>query len=141
MTLEKVLYRTHATATGGRNGHAVIPENNMRFTLSEPHQTGSGNSTKTNPEQLFAAAYSACFLGAMKFVAARDNIEMPADAKVDAHIALGPVVGGFGIEAELKVSLPRMDRHTARSLIDNADLVCPYSNATRGNVKVTLTLV
>jgi osmotically inducible protein OsmC len=140
MTIEKVLYRAHATAAGGRDGRAVVPEGKLDLKLSTPRELGGAGGEGTNPEQLFAAGYSACFVGAMKFVAARDKIAVPAGISVDGSVGIGAIPDGFGIEVELKVSLPGMDRDAAQALIDKAHIVCPYSNATRGNVDVTLTL-
>lgn len=93
-----------------------------------------------NPEQLFAAGYSACFIGAMKFVAGTQKLAMPANASIDATVGIGQIPAGFGIEVQMVVSLPGMDRAVAQALIDKAHQVCPYSNATRGNIEVTLTL-
>jgi osmotically inducible protein OsmC len=140
MTIEKVLYRAHATAAGGRDGRAVVPEGKLDLKLSTPRELGGAGGEGTNPEQLFAAGYSACFVGAMKFVAARDKIAIPAGISVDGSVGIGAIPDGFGIEVELKVSLPGMDRDAAQALIDKAHIVCPYSNATRGNIDVTLTL-
>jgi Ohr subfamily peroxiredoxin len=99
---------------------------------------GGSGSPGTNPEQLFAAGYSACFIGAMKFVAARDKIALPAELSVEAGVGIGPLPNGFGIEATLKISVPGMPRADAVSLVQKAHLVCPYSNATRGNIDVRL---
>lgn len=140
MTVEKVLYRAHAKATGGRDGHAVVPEGNIDFRLTTPKELGGAGGEGTNPEQLFAAGYSACFLGAMKFVAMKDKIALPADTSIDGSVGIGAIPNGFGIEVELKVSVPGMDRDQAWALVDKAHQVCPYSNATRGNVEVRLSL-
>jgi Ohr subfamily peroxiredoxin len=140
MKLEKVVYTAQATATGGRDGRAKTSDGKLDLKLNPPVEMG-GKGEGTNPEQLFACGYSACFLGAMKFVAGRDKIAMPADTSITGLIGIGPIPNGFGIQAELKISLPGMDRAAAQSLIDKAHIVCPYSNATRGNIDVTLTLV
>ncbi|MDR5783516.1 organic hydroperoxide resistance protein [Caballeronia sp. LZ065] len=140
MSIEKVLYRAHAHVTGGRDGRANIPENDLDLRLTTPKELGGGGGDGTNPEQLFAAGYSACFIGAMKFVAARDKIDLPKDLAVDGNVGIGQIPNGFGIEVELKISLPGMDRGAAQALIDKAHIVCPYSNATRNNIDVTLTL-
>ncbi|KAA1002487.1 organic hydroperoxide resistance protein [Paraburkholderia panacisoli] len=140
MSLEKVLYRAHAHATGGRDGHAVVPAGNLNFKLITPKELGGAGGEGANPEQLFAAGYSACFLGAMKFVAARDKIAIPADVAIDGSVGIGAIPNGFGIEVELKISLPGMAREAAQTLVDKAHIVCPYSNATRGNIDVTLTI-
>jgi lipoyl-dependent peroxiredoxin len=141
MSIEKVLYTAHAHVTGGRDGRAVVPANNLDLKLTTPRELGGAGGDGTNPEQLFAAGYSACFIGAMKFVAARDKIAIPADAAVDGSVGIGQIPNGFGIEVELKISLPGLDRAEAQALVDKAHIVCPYSNATRGNIDVTLTIV
>ncbi len=141
MSVEKVLYRAHARATGGRDGRAVVPDSKLDVQLTTPRELGGAGGEGANPEQLFAAGYSACFIGAMKFVAARDKITLPADLAIDGSVGIGPIPNGFGIEVELKIALPGLDREQAQSLIDKAHEVCPYSNATRGNIDVTLTLV
>jgi lipoyl-dependent peroxiredoxin len=141
MSIEKVLYRAHAHATGGRDGRATVQNSTLDFKLTTPRELGGAGGDGANPEQLFAAGYSACFLGAMKFVAAHDKISMPADASIDSSVGIGAIPTGFGIEVELKISLPGMDRAAAQQLIEKAHVVCPYSNATRGNIDVTLTLV
>lgn len=141
MSIEKVLYRASAEATGGRDGRAVIPDAGMDLKLTRPKGLGGKGDPGTNPEQLFAAGYSACFIGAMQFVAARDKITMPAGVSVDGSVGIGTIPNGFGIEAELKIALPGMDRAAAQDLINKAHQVCPYSNATRNNIDVTLTLV
>lgn len=141
MSIAKVLYRASATATGGRDGRAVVPESHLDLKLTTPRELGGAGGDGTNPEQLFAAGYSACFLGAMKFVAAREKIAIPADVSVNGNVGIGAIPTGFGIEVELKISLPGMDRDAAHALIEKAHVVCPYSNATRNNIDVTLTLV
>lgn len=140
MSIEKVLYRAHARATGGRDGRAVVPDSGLDLRLTTPRELGGAGGDGANPEQLFAAGYSACFIGAMKFVAARDKIALPQDVSIDGSVGIGAIPNGFGIEVELKISLPGMDRAAAQALIEKAHQVCPYSNATRGNIDVTLTL-
>lgn len=141
MSIEKVLYTAHARATGGRDGRAVVPDSGLDLRLTTPRELGGAGGEGANPEQLFAAGYSACFIGAMKFVAARDKIALPQDVSIDGSVGIGAIPNGFGIEVELKISLPGVDRATAQALIEKAHQVCPYSNATRGNIDVTLTLV
>lgn len=141
MSIEKVLYRAQATATGGRDGRAVSSDNQLDVQLSTPRELGGAGGVGTNPEQLFAAGYSACFIGAMKAVAGMQKISLPADLSIDASVDLGKVGQGYGIAARLAVSLPGMDRAAAQALVDAAHQVCPYSNATRGNIDVTITLV
>ncbi|SOE99498.1 peroxiredoxin, Ohr subfamily [Burkholderia sp. OK233] len=141
MSIEQVLYRAHAHVTGGRDGRATIPDSNLDLELTTPKELGGGGGDGTNPEQLFAAGYSACFIGAMKFVSARDKIALPKDVAIDGSVGIGQIPNGFGIEVELKISLPGMDRAEAEALIAKAHVVCPYSNATRNNIDVKLTLV
>ncbi|NML96586.1 organic hydroperoxide resistance protein [Paraburkholderia sp. RP-4-7] len=141
MSIEKVLYRAQAHVTGGRDGRATIPASNLDLKLTTPKELGGAGGDGTNPEQLFAAGYSACFIGAMKHVSARDKIALPKDVAIDGSVGIGQIPNGFGIEVELKISLPGMDRAEAQALIDKAHVVCPYSNATRNNIDVKLTLV
>jgi Ohr subfamily peroxiredoxin len=138
--LDKVLYTAHAHTTGGRDGRSVSDDGLLDVKLSPPKAMG-GAGTATNPEQLFAAGYSACFMGALKHVAGVKKVTVPADASIDASIDIGPIPAGFGISARLAISLPGMDRSVAQDLIDTAHQVCPYSNATRGNIDVELTLI
>lgn len=138
--LEKVAYTAHATATGGRDGSAKSSDGLLDVKLQVPKEMG-GPGGGVNPEQLFAAGYSACFLGAMKFVAAKDKLTLPADTQIDGAVGIGPIPNGFGIQAELKISIPGMDKAAAQALVEKAHVVCPYSNATRGNIEVTLTVV
>ncbi len=137
-----VLYRTTATATGGRDGHAATKDGALDVKLTTPKELGGSGGPGNNPEQLFAAGYSACFLGAMKFVASQGGPKVPADTTVTATIGIGPrAEGGFGITAALEVSLPGLDKAAAEELVHKAHQVCPYSNATRNNVDVQLTVV
>ena len=141
MSIEKVLYVAHAQATGGRDGRAVSSDKAVDIKLTTPRELGGAGGEGTNPEQLFAAGYSACFLGAMKFVGAREKIAVPANTTVNGSVGIGAIPTGFGIEVELKISLPGLDRAVAEDLVQKAHIVCPYSNATRGNIDVTLTIV
>jgi len=140
MSIEKVLYRAQAQATGGRDGRAVSSDNVLNVRLTTPRELGGAGGEGTNPEQLFAAGYSACFLGALKFVAAKEKVALPADASITGEVGIGPIPTGFGIEVDLKISLPGVDRQVAQALVEKAHIVCPYSNATRGNIDVRLTL-
>jgi osmotically inducible protein OsmC len=136
-----VKYRTSATATGGRDGQAATTDGTFSVKLAIPKELGGPGGPGSNPEQLFAAGYAACFIGAMKAVAPAQKLRVPADATVTATIGIGPrSEGGFGITADLKVALPGLEHADAQRLIDAAHQVCPYSNATRGNVNVGLTL-
>jgi Ohr subfamily peroxiredoxin len=141
MSIEKVLYRAHAKATGGRDGRVAIPDAKLDLRLTTAKELGGAGGDGANPEELFAAGYSACFIGAMKFVAAREKIAIPADTSIEGSVGIGPIPTGFGIEVELKISVPGVARDVAQSLIEKAHVVCPYSNATRGNIDVRLTLV
>ncbi len=141
MSIEKVLYRSKATATGGRDGRATSSDNALDIKLTTPKELGGAGGDGTNPEQLFAAGYSACFLGAMKFVAAQQKLQLPADTQVTGQVGIGPIPTGFGIEVELSISIPGLPRADAEALVQKAHIVCPYSNATRNNIDVTLTIV
>ena len=141
MSIENVVYRAYAEATGGRDGRAISSDGVLDVALSTPKELGGAGGQGSNPEQLFAAGYSACFIGAMKFVAGRDKLPMPADASIEVVVVIGAIPNGFGIEVELRISLPGMDHQQAQTLIERAHQVCPYSNATRGNIDVTLTLL
>ena len=141
MSIEKVLYRSKATATGGRDGRATSSDNVLDVKLTTPKELGGTGGDGTNPEQLFAAGYSACFLGAMKFVAAQQKLQLPADTQVTGQVGIGQIPTGFGIEVELTISIPGLPRADAEALVQKAHIVCPYSNATRNNIDVTLTVV
>ncbi len=135
--VEKVLYTAKAHTTGGRDGASRTDDGRLDITLSPPGTTGTG----TNPEQLFAAGYSACFIGAMKAVAGKLKLTLPTDLSIDAEVDLGTIPNAYGIAVRMAVSLPGMDKAAAQALIDAAHQVCPYSNATRGNIEVVITLV
>ncbi len=138
-----VKYTTIATATGGRDGHAATKDGTLDVKLGVPKEMG-GNGEGNNPEQLFAAGYSACFLGAMKAAAAQDKNgpRVPKDATVTATVGIGPrSEGGFGITAALEIALPGLPHDQAQALVEKAHQICPYSNATRGNVDVQLAVV
>lgn len=138
----KVLYRTIATATGGRDGQAATKDGAFSVKLATPKELGGGGGPGNNPEQLFAAGYAACFLGAMKFVASQGGPKVPADTKVMATVGIGPrSEGGFGLEVALDIALPGLARAEAEALVEKAHQVCPYSNATRNNVPVRLSVV
>jgi Ohr subfamily peroxiredoxin len=136
--LEKVLYTAKAHTTGGRDGGASrTDDGRLQITLSQPGTPGTG----TNPEQLFAAGWSACFLSATKLVAGKRKIALPADVAIDAEVDLGTTRGGLGLAARLNVSLPGMDPETAQSLVEAASHVCPYSLATSGNIDVQYSVI
>lgn len=140
MSLEKVVYTAKATVTGGRDGRAVTSDGMLDVKLAVPKEMG-GAGGATNPEQLFAAGYSACFMGAMKFVASRDKFTMPKEAFIEGEVGIGPIPTGFGIQATLNIHLPGMPADEAKKLVDAAHIVCPYSNATRNNIDVTLNII
>lgn len=138
MSIEKILYTATAIATGGREGRATSSDRALDVQLSTPRELGGAGGAGTNPEQLFAAGYSACFLGALKYVAGKQKVALPADTKVTGKVGIGQIPTGFGIEAELTIAAPGIDREVLQRLVDQAHIVCPYSNATRGNIDVTL---
>ena len=136
-----VLYRTSARATGGRDGHAATLDGSFDVNLATPKELGGAGGAGNNPEQLFAAGYAACFIGAMKFVASQGGPKVPADTAVTATVGIGPrSAGGFGLDVALEVSLPGLDKAAAEALVAKAHEVCPYSNATRGNIDVKLSV-
>lgn len=141
MSLEKTLYVAHATATGGRDGRAVSSDEQLSVALATPRELGGAGGAGTNPEQLFAAGYAACFIGALKFVAAKEKVALPADTAITADVGIGPLPTGFGIEVTLNVSVPGLARDLVEALVEKAHVVCPYSNATRGNIDVALNIV
>lgn len=137
-----VLYRTSARATGGRDGHAATLDGAFDVKLSTPKELGGAGGAGVNPEQLFASGYAACFVGAMKFVASQGGPKVPADASVTSTVGIGPrAEGGFGLEIALEISLPGLARADAEALVAKAHQVCPYSNATRNNIDVKLSIV
>ena len=138
MSIDKILYAATATATGGREGRARSSDRVLDVQLSTPRELGGAGGDGTNPEQLFAAGYSACFLGALKFVAGKQKVALPADTTVTGKVGIGAIPAGFGIEAELTIAAPGVPRDTLQALVDQAHTVCPYSSATRGNIDVSL---
>ncbi|HWY23673.1 MAG TPA: organic hydroperoxide resistance protein [Nevskia sp.] len=138
MSIEKVLYTAHAKATGGRDGRAVSSDNVLDLKLTTPRELGGAGGAGTNPEQLFAAGYSACFIGAMRYVAGTQKIVLPADTAIEGSVGIGQIPTGFGIQVELKITVPGMPREQVEALVQKAHVVCPYSNATRGNIDVRL---
>ncbi|AZN71335.1 organic hydroperoxide resistance protein [Georhizobium profundi] len=135
-----VLYRTQATATGGRDGRSATKDGAVDVKLVTPKELGGAGGDGVNPEQLFATGYAACFLGALKFVASKEKVSVPADANVTADVGIGPRAdeGGFGLDVALTVSLPGVEDAVADDLIAKAHVVCPYSHATRGNISVSV---
>lgn len=139
--LQEVAYTAKATATGGREGIAKSDDGRLDVKLSTPKGLGGDDGQGTNPEQLFAAGYAACFIGALNFVAAADKIKLPADTHINSEVSIGAIEGGFGIAVKLAISLGDMDKTAAQALVEKAHLVCPYSNATRGNIVVELSII
>ncbi|MBD8472927.1 organic hydroperoxide resistance protein [Pseudomonas sp. CFBP 8770] len=133
-----VLYTATATATGGRDGRAVSSDKILDVALATPKELGGAGGEATNPEQLFAAGYSACFIGALKFVAGQNKRSIPADTSITAQVGIGQIPGGFGLDIDLNINLPGLEQADAQALVEAAHQVCPYSNATRGNVDVRL---
>jgi len=138
-----ILYTAKGSATGGRSGKAASDDGVLQVTLTTPKALGGDGAVGTNPEQLFACGYSACFLGALKFVAGKAKVKIPEDAKVTATVGIGPRDdgGGFGIDVALAISVPGVDRKTVEDLVKQAHVVCPYSHATKGSLDVRLSVV
>ena len=137
----QILYTAEATAWGGREGRSASNDGNLDVNLVVPKELGGPGGTGTNPEQLFAAGYAGCFHSAMKLVARGDKVDV-SESAITVKVGLGPDdKGGFGLAVEIEAELPGLDAETARGLLEKAHSVCPYSNATRGNVEVTLSLV
>ena len=136
MSIANVLYRAQAKATGGRDGQASSDDGALTVKLSTPRELGGAGGSGTNPEQLFAAGYSACFIGALKVVAGQQKIALPADTSIEGLVGIGQIPQGFGIEVELRISIPGLPRDQAQALVDKAHQVCPYSNATRNSRRI-----
>ena len=135
-----ILYKTQASATGGRTGSAATADGTLKVELVTPKELGGPGGTGNNPEQLFAAGYAACFLGAIKFAAGQQKTKIPHDAKVTADVGIGPRADGkgFGLDVALTIALPGIERAVAEDLVARAHIVCPYSHATKGNLDVRL---
>jgi len=140
MKVEKILYTAQAKSTGGRDGRSTLLDGVLELKQTTPKELGGSGTQGVNPEQLFAAGYSACFIGAMKFVAMQEKMALAADTTVTGRVGIGPIPTGFGINVELIVSVPGMDKERIMKLIEKAHVVCPYSNATRGNIDVKFTV-
>ena len=139
--LQNVAYTAKATATGGREGVAKSDDGRLNVNLSTPKGLGGDDGQGTNPEQLFAAGYAACFIGALKFVAGSEKIALPSDTYINSEVSIGAIDAGFGIAVKLAVSLGDMDKAAAQALVEKAHQVCPYSNATRGNIEGELSVI
>jgi Ohr subfamily peroxiredoxin len=140
MSIPKILYTAQATATGGRDGRAISSDQALDVQLSTPKELGGAGGPGTNPEQLFAAGYSACFLSALKFVAGKQKLALSSDTRVTGRVGIGPTETGFGLQAELTIAIPGLPREQIEALVEQAHVVCPYSNATRGNIAVSLVI-
>ncbi|MFL0693607.1 MAG: organic hydroperoxide resistance protein [Agrobacterium albertimagni] len=138
-----ILYTAHGHATGGRSGHGASDNGVLDVTLTTPKELGGDGATGTNPEQLFAVGYSACFLGALKAVAGKEKVKIPENAKVHADVGIGPREDGtgFGIEVKLSVEIPGMERELAEKLVAAAHIVCPYSHAMRTSTEVPVSVI
>jgi len=140
MKIEKILYTAHATSTGGREGTAKSSDGVIDLKLTTPKELGGAGATGANPEQLFAAGYSACFIGAMKHVAMTQKIALPAETSIACDVGIGQIPTGFSVQVAMLITIPGMERAAAEKLVQDAHEVCPYSNATRGNIDVVLTV-
>lgn len=136
MPLQKIIYQTRAVSTGGRNGQVSVPGSDLNLTLASPPEMG-GSGDGANPEQLFAAGYAACFASALELVARQKGIETES-VEISAEIAIGPVEAGYGLQAKLTANVGGVDHSTATALVEAAHAICPYSNATRGNMDVSI---
>jgi len=137
-----VLYKTSARATGGRDGRSATLDGSLDVKLTTPKELGGEGGEGNNPEQLFAAGYAACFIGAMKFVGSQTGVKVPAETAITSTVGIGPrSEGGFGLTVALAIELPGLERKVAEELVEKAHQVCPYSNATRGNIDVQLSIV
>ena len=141
MTPSKILYTAHSTATGGRDGRAVSSDKVLDIQLSTPKELGGAGGPGTNPEQLFAAGYSACFLGALKLVAGKQKVALPANTSITGNVGIGPAAVGFALAVTLEIAAPGLPKEQVEELVKAAHQVCPYSNATRGNIDVQLVVV
>lgn len=139
--LDKVLYTAKAHTTGGREGVSKTDDGRLNVNLSTPKGLGGNDGQGTNPEQLFAAGYSACFIGAMKVVAMQAKVKLPDDLSIDAEVGIGPIPQGFGINAKLTITAPGLEKSVVQGIVEKAHQICPYSNATRGNIEVSLNVV
>lgn len=139
--LQNVAYTAKATATGGREGVVKSDDGRLDVSLSTPKGLGGDDGQGTNPEQLFAAGYAACFIGALKFVAGQQKLSLPSSTHINSEVSIGGIENGFGIAVKLAISLGDMDKTQAQALVEKAHQVCPYSNATRGNIDVELAII
>ena len=140
MKPEKILYQAEVKAFGGRDGRAESQDGSFQINLNVPKELGGTGGPGSNPEQLFAAGYAACFLGAIKLVARTRKIALSDDVSVSALVGIGPVAVGYALAVELVVALPGIENSVANEIVLGAHERCPYSNATRGNIEVKLTI-
>lgn len=141
MKPSQILYTAHVVSTGGREGRSESADGALSVQLSTPKALGGAGGSGTNPEQLFAAGYSACFLGALKYIAGQARVQLPAASQITAEVGIGPIPTGFALRVKLEISLPSLAFAQAQELVEKAHQVCPYSNATRGNIEVELVIV
>ena len=141
MKPEKILYTAQATVNGGRDGRAISSDNVLDVKLATPRELGGAGGAGTNPEQLFAAGYSACFLSAIKLVAGKQKVALPAESRITGTVGIGPIPTGFALKVQLEISIPGLPREQVQQFVEQAHQVCPYSNATRGNIDVALVVV
>lgn len=142
MSPTKILYTAKSTVTGGRDGRGISSDGVLDVALSTPRELGGAGGPGTNPEQLFAAGYSACFLSALKLVAGKSKVALPAETSITGTVGIGPnTTGGFALKVQLEISAPGLPAEQVRELAEKAHQVCPYSNATRGNIEVDLVVV
>lgn len=141
MSPDKILYTAKSTATGGRDGRAVSSDQVLNVSLATPRELGGAGGVGTNPEQLFAAGYSACFLSALKLVAGKAKVALPAESSITGTVGIGPAAVGFALKVQLDISVPGLPKEQVQQFVEAAHQVCPYSNATRGNIDVALVVV
>jgi lipoyl-dependent peroxiredoxin len=141
MRPQNILYTAISTATGGRDGRAQSSDRALDVGLATPRELGGSGGNGTNPEQLFAAGYSACFLSALKFVAGKQKVALPAESSITGTVGIGPIPTGFALAVKLEISVPGIAREQAEALVAQAHQVCPYSNATRDNIDVDLVVI
>lgn len=141
MKPSQILYTAHVVSTGGREGRSESADGALSVQLSTPKALGGAGGSGTNPEQLFAAGYSACFLGALKYIAGQARVQLPAASQITAEVGIGPIPTGFALRVKLEISLPGLAFAQAQELVEKAHQVCPYSNTTRGNIEVELVIV
>ncbi|MBC7754108.1 MAG: organic hydroperoxide resistance protein [Moraxellaceae bacterium] len=141
MKLDKVLYTAEATSTGGREGKTTSSDKSFDLNLTTPKGLGGNGAAGANPEQLFAAGYSACFIGAMKVAAGQTNVTLPNDLAVNAKVGIGPIAVGYSVSVDMTISGSGIEKSVLEAVVEKAHDICPYSNATRGNIDVTFKVI